>query len=643
MKNNWKPKTITVRELEYKMEKNEIAVPTYQRGVVWSDKMQRELIDSIKNGYPFGSLVMYSYEEIGKPLLLIDGLQRSTALFRFVNNPSEYFGEIDISDKTINDLSIALGFEDISETIKKDLRTKLVDWTKNLSGSDAIKNMDIYKCAEYLANNVKLPSKDSNDFNYISAIKNAIEPTFLDYKDVCNGIIDREIPYIEITGNDNCLSTIFFRINDKGIKLSKENKFAATWTNKYIKISNPKLDNFIKIIADRYDSIQSDGTSIFGYNHQEFIDKKELDVFEVCHAFGKFIKSEYPELFGKINNQSKTESIGFTLLNACLLGYKDTLSTMNNLLFEIFDTDEEINTFIVKVLSCIKYVDNILAPYIKFKSNKRIGGKPLHTDFQIVSIIASVFRMKHIEEWNANDYKYVCDLSSTTSNWTTYDKLLKKNMIKRYISDTVNNVWAGHGDNTLDNIIHDNNFDYYTREISSTDLRSTLYNWYTMHRNNNKELTEKDVKSPSNADKLLMNIIYSETFTAKMQLSEDKFDIEHIFPKKLAERILKKYDGKLKLSLSSIGNLCLLPESTNRKKKDKTIYEDTDYTNKLGNKITIEELEENYTFTNLKQLSWIKDTNLTKEDLESKYNKFIDDRFNIIVTKVLAIIYSDNI
>ncbi len=640
MKNNWKPKTITVRELEYKMKKNEIAVPTYQRGVVWSDNMQKDLIDSIKNGYPFGSLVMFSYEVQGKPLLLIDGLQRSTALFRFVNNPSEYFGEMDISDETIDELSVVLGFDDAPVAVKKDLRAKLVEWTKSLSGSDAIKNMDVYKCAEYLANNIKLPGKDPNDFNFISAIKNVLEPTFQDYKDVCNGIIDREVPYIEITGNPDCLSTIFFRINDKGIKLSKENKFAATWTNRSIKITNPKLDDFIKIVADRYDSIQSDGTSIFGYDHQTFIDKKELDVFELCHAFGKYIKTEYPELFGKVNNQLKSEPIGFTLLNACLLGYKETLPKMNGLLVERFDDDDEINSFIVKVLSCIKYVDSILAPYIKFKSNKRIGGKPLHTDFQIVSIIASVFRMKHVEE--VSPKKYVFDLSSTNNNWSTYDTLLRKNLIKRYISDTVNNIWAGHGDNTLDNIIHDNNYDYYTREISSTDLRSTLYNWYTMYRNNNKELTEKDIKSPSNADKLLMNIIYSETFTAKMQLNEDKFDIEHIFPKKLAENMLKKYQGKLKLSLSSIGNLCLLPESTNRKKKNKTIYEDTDYTNKLGNKITIQELEDNYTFTNQKQLSWTRDTNMTKEDLESKYNKFIDDRFNTIVTKVLAIVYSDN-
>lgn len=639
MRNNWNPKTITVKELEEKMKNNEIAVPTYQRGVVWSDKMQKDLIDSIKNGYPFGALIMYNYNKPDKPLLLIDGLQRSTALFKFVNNPSEYFEEIDISETTIEELAKTLGFKEVTETEKKELKRKLVEWIKKLKGSEAIQNMQLYDCASFIAKNFPQPTKDPNNFDFLTNIKNIVEPTFNEYKEICNNIINRDVPYIEITGDPDCLATIFFRINDKGIKLSKENKFAATWTNRSIKITNSKLNDFIKIVADRYDSIQSEGTKIFGYNHQEFIDEKELDVFELCHAFGKYIKREHPELFGKINNINQSEAVGFTLLNACLLGYKENLPNMNNLLFERFKMDEDINTFIIKVLECVDYVETILAPYIKFKSNKRIGGKKLHTDFQIVSIIASIFRMKHIEEFEPGKYKF--NLSTQNSKWNSYDVLIKKNLIKRYISDTLNNVWSGHGDNTLDNIIHDNNYDYYTREISSDNLKATMYNWYTMHKTNHKQLLEEEVKAPSDADKLLMNIIYSESFTAKMQLSEDKFDIEHLFPKKLAEKMLKRFNGSLKLSLSSIGNLCLLPETTNRKKKEKIIYEDKEYTDKLGKKITIKELEENYTFTKEKDMLWAKNHNIKKDELEEKYNKFIDDRFDIIADKVIEVLYPD--
>ena len=637
MNNNWNPNTIKVSELEKKMKSGQIAVPTYQRGVVWSQQQQKDLIDSIKKGYPFGSLIIFNHCKQGEPLLLIDGLQRSTSLFRFVNNPTDFFDEVDISDDNVEKIAVELGWDNPSETLIKDIKEKMVECAKTLKGSDSIKNMDVYNCASFLANTFRYPSKNPNDFTFLTNLKNIIDPTFNEFKNICTSIIDREIPYIEITGSDKELHTIFFRINDKGKKLTKENIFAATWANKSIKIVNPKLDEFIKIITDRYDSIESDGTSIYGYDHKKFKEEKELDVFEICHAFGKYIKGEYPELFGKINDTNKSEPIGFTLLNACLLGTKDTLESMNELLFDTFSDDNEINSFISKILVVIKYVDDLLAPYIKFKSNKRIGGKPLHTDFQICSIIASIFRLKHVKEDNGIK-KF--NLSSTNIDWNFNDKLLRKNLIKRYLSDSLNNIWSGHGDNTLDNIIH-NNYDYYTREIKKDDLEFTLRNWFNMYKVNNKEMIEKDIKSPSNSDKIIMNIIYSSTFTAKMQLNEDKFDIEHLFPKKLAERILSKYKGKLKLPLSSIGNLCLLPEYTNRKKKDKTIYEDIEYTSKVSKKnISIKDLENNYTFTSLNDLSWVND-NMTLNECEMNYNSFINSRFEKILEMVIDNLYEN--
>ena len=103
MKNDWKALTIKAYELEEKINNKSIQIPTYQRGVVWTIKMQKELIDSIKNGYPFGSLIIYTYGKNmnlnNKPDLLIDGLQRSTAIFKFLNNPSIFFDANDISDE----------------------------------------------------------------------------------------------------------------------------------------------------------------------------------------------------------------------------------------------------------------------------------------------------------------------------------------------------------------------------------------------------------------------------------------------------------------------------------------------------------------------------------------------------------------
>lgn len=47
---------------------------------------------------------------------------------------------------------------------------------------------------------------------------------------------------------------------------------------------------------------------------------------------------------------------------------------------------------------------------------------------------------------------------------------------------------------------------------------------------------------------------------------------------------LDKFDGNLRLPISSIGNLCLFSEYTNRSKKDKIIYKDSDYLKKSNRK-----------------------------------------------------------
>lgn len=640
MRNNWESKTIKVKDLEEKIRKGEIAVPTYQRGIVWNDEQRESLIDSIKKGYPFGALVMYRYDDQNKPMLLIDGLQRSTALFKFVNNPSEYFGSMDIKDDDMINICNVIGLSDPSEDVVRGIKKKIVEWTNHLSGSTSIINMDIYQCAQFIANEIKGPNSDPSNFQFISDIKTAIEPTFNSYKDICNNIIERGIPYIEITGDEDGLSDIFFRINDRGTKLSKEDKFAATWTNRSVKITNDKLIEFVNIVSNRYDKIQSEGAKIYMYDHQDFIDKKELDVFELCFAFGKYITTNYPELFGKPKDLIKPESIGFVLLNACLLESKESLYRMNSSLFQRFPDDSDINTFITKIISVIKYVDVLLAPVLKFKSNKRICKKPLHTDFQIVSIVASIFKMKHVEETVPNEYTYI--LSSTTNNWSNCDILLRKNLIKRYLLDSLNNVWAGHGDHTLDTIISDSKNDYYTSEIPSLSLENSLNNWYENYKFNNKESSENDIKPSSDIDRIIMNIIYSNTLSAFNQLSSDKYDIEHLYTKKLAERTMNRLHGQLRLPISSIGNLCLLPEYTNRKKKDKIIYDDDEYTDKIGNTITIKQLEDNYTFTNKEGLIWANDTSLSADDVKSKYYDFIDKRFEKIKSKLIEILYPNN-
>ena len=95
-------------------------------------------------------------------------------------------------------------------------------------------------------------------------------------------------------------------------------------------------------------------------------------------------------------------------------------------------------------------------------------------------------------------------------------------------------------------------------------------------------------------------------FTAKDQLGDGNFDIEHLATKKLMQTHLKNTDSN-GLPISSIANQCYLPELPNRAKHEKTIYQ------KYGNNAKlIGMIEQKYSFT---QIAVIK---TSVDDFESK-------------------------
>ena len=51
--------TKSVSQLIADFEAGDIAVPEIQRDIVWTDEQVKSLIDSIFNGYPCGSLILW--------------------------------------------------------------------------------------------------------------------------------------------------------------------------------------------------------------------------------------------------------------------------------------------------------------------------------------------------------------------------------------------------------------------------------------------------------------------------------------------------------------------------------------------------------------------------------------------------------
>ena len=79
----------------------------------------------------------------------------------------------------------------------------------------------------------------------------------------------------------------------------------------------------------------------------------------------------FPQLFTNSKKTTEVNSIGFNLVNACLVLKNSEIKNLNKNLVEIVGDSEEINKFLLEIIECIRVVDKAIAITTKFKSNVR--------------------------------------------------------------------------------------------------------------------------------------------------------------------------------------------------------------------------------------------------------------------------------
>ena len=134
----------TLQEISDALQKNEhgekrIVIPRFQRGQRWDSKEEDGFIDSVRRGYPVGTLLFYKTIEqesdgkVKEVYTLVDGLQRSTAIFRYMKAPMKFFDVSDVSGEFVDDVFTLLGF---SETQKNNIvpviKNTYVDYIRGL-------------------------------------------------------------------------------------------------------------------------------------------------------------------------------------------------------------------------------------------------------------------------------------------------------------------------------------------------------------------------------------------------------------------------------------------------------------------------------------------------------------------------------
>lgn len=279
MKNTWKLESFTAEQINENIDKKVFTIPMYQRGVVWSQSQKDILIDTIKKGLPFGSLLLYYNNDDGRGTYqIIDGLQRSTTIIDFVQNPAQYFNEDDIVESGIEAIFNLANLCTDKEEVKSQIKQYLFEWVKNEHS-----NLSDVKGMQFVKFGVKLskiyPSLSGKEVD----IGDLIEPMMKNFQDICTSISFTRVPAIVLEGDSDALPLLFERINSQGAQLSKYQIYAATWITESYKIVD-KLKALVEYNRNRYDNMVDSGVMLDEYEPLEFMKKMSLNAFEIAYG-----------------------------------------------------------------------------------------------------------------------------------------------------------------------------------------------------------------------------------------------------------------------------------------------------------------------------------------------------------------------
>lgn len=142
-----------------------IKLPKFQRGFVWNSSKKNEFVQTLHEGFPFGSLLVYpESEETGSKLLLLDGQQRLSTIKQYKEDPLmfwkpinssvylEYLGKVNdiLSDSNINEPHISE--QQFDELLRGDV--DLADWSDEVSDSRT-KRKELRDTIKYLQIKIK--------------------------------------------------------------------------------------------------------------------------------------------------------------------------------------------------------------------------------------------------------------------------------------------------------------------------------------------------------------------------------------------------------------------------------------------------------------------------------------------------------
>lgn len=580
--------------------KRHVTLPQFQRSLVWSKSQKEQFIQTVREGKPFGAILVFKSMEKYE---IIDGLQRFTTLRNYEDNPAEYieisvdnFPQIEKIAKTVKEYLPSIPIELLEKRVIENVKDILK--TVSLNDDRLIRTIRDRILDQYCEDAISRKGA------------NLIEDYILEMAKIWRNDIDfrqLRIPTIIYTGEQSDLPDIFEKLNTGGTKLSRYEVFASTWNSILLEINNNEYLDYIEELYKK--KSERANLSISNYEEGSIKSKRIITLYELCFAFGKKIKDTCPVLFSTYSEteEDQVDSIGFTSL-ATILGIPlKKLSTLNHHINNTTNIDN-LMKLMDEILTAYEKIEKLLKNYISTVDNK------VFTKFieaQILAIVGTQFKLFY----NVNT-----DLSLTQSNVSkTIKEGFKRFMPYTYLYDILSEFWAGSGDRKLaEELEKPLNENRYTSLILKSKWENLLNEW----------MLNQISKKPKNVaieNKLFLNFICKNKID--WSNNQAKYDIEHIVPKKRLQ------DKNINSAVSAIGNLCLLPTSDNRRKKEETIYEYLDRTSDITE--INEEKALKLFYPTRDEISFIR---AGKDFDDEHYEMFLRGRHNYLINQFLLLI-----
>lgn len=633
---SWKIQELYDNFMNFETSTKHIKVPTFQRIRCWEAHNKDRLIDSIKNKYPFGEIVLNKIRNCEtndkiEEFIVLDGLQRISTIIEYYTYPlnPESFPKVRNTIFNLFNENIHLLVKNhkliVSELDK--LIKEIFVLYDGKSYFDLINSHNIY---HFL---YKSPILKDNDI---------LRDIFCDvHTIVLNEIRLNEmmVPVRICYADPNVAHEIFNRLNTTGIKLEKWQIFAAYWC----KYSNITIKNqrIVRRIEKYYENKKENLRVIHGSNvkiNSEIISYNDkntsgYNVFE--YIVGLF---EYLNNLEITINDSKIKSIVLSNINK--KNVREKIKNNVNVKKKSIDVYAG-EKFIIKLLSVIFNCDEHKIGKKIYTLSKKEGALfELENNLCRTIEYLNPFFEKIYKSANASfplHQEMICIITETykniEKNYVDFNKnqinnhkklLLNMIYLKSFECWSMSNIKNYLG-NLSDFFVKDlrKSFNGYYGDIDMNAFMNSIVE--KLDKINSKTQTTR--KSITGFVKLFLFALNDSEFYQNI-----KYDIDHIIP--LKQILNYNKDNNNQLSVNHIGNLCCLNKTDNKSKGNTTIFS---YYNEKKNKGT--DFYKNISkvlyfdtdlITNYTKLFMKSNENTFKND----YAKFINERKNIMLNKI---------